>query len=231
MPGMPEGLPEALNGDVTESMMATLDDRIRDVERRLAEAEQEHEAARDKWQGADPYATKESREREGRLVEEGAATVRALRQQLYLLEEERCPLDGDIREAERELRGAKESLRWAWKKLQGGDPYATAASRERERKDCDDCQNEVYKAERRLEALREKQRVAKLGPRVSGVVKFFDSAKGFGFISCADGREAFVHQSAVETPPLQKGDRVDLNFGRGKKGPQAYNVRKPGLLP
>jgi hypothetical protein len=61
----------------------------------------------------------------------------------------------------------------------------------------------VYKAERRLEALREKQRVAKLGPRVSGVVKFFDSAKGFGFISCADGREAFVSRPS-RPPPSRK---------------------------
>jgi len=62
----------------------------------------------------------------------------------------------------------------------------------------------------------------------SGTVKWFDDAKGYGFISSDDGSDIFVHHSAIEgegRKTLAEGQRVDFDVVQGDKGPKATNVK------
>ena len=62
-----------------------------------------------------------------------------------------------------------------------------------------------------------------------GSVKWFNDAKGFGFISQEDGEDVLVHFSAVQAQgfkSLAEGDKVEFDVTRGPKGLQAANVRK-----
>ena len=64
-----------------------------------------------------------------------------------------------------------------------------------------------------------------------GTVKWFNDAKGFGFITCEDGTEVFVHHTAIASEgfrSLAEGEKVELDVVEGKKGPAAANVRKIG---
>jgi len=64
-----------------------------------------------------------------------------------------------------------------------------------------------------------------------GTVKWFNDAKGYGFITREDGEDVFVHFSAIQGDgfkSLQEGDRVTFEVVQGKKGPQAANVKKAG---
>ncbi len=63
---------------------------------------------------------------------------------------------------------------------------------------------------------------------MEGTVKWFNSTKGFGFITPSDGgNDVFVHQS--EAPgSLREGDRVEFEVSQGDKGPQAKNVQVVG---
>ena len=61
-----------------------------------------------------------------------------------------------------------------------------------------------------------------------GTVKWFNDAKGFGFISRQSGDDVFVHFSAVQSAgfrSLQEGQAVDFDVVKGPKGFQAENVR------
>jgi len=63
----------------------------------------------------------------------------------------------------------------------------------------------------------------------TGTVKWFNDAKGFGFISPSDGsKDVFVHFSAVTGDgfkTLAEGAQVEYDVAQGDKGPQAQNVR------
>ncbi len=62
-----------------------------------------------------------------------------------------------------------------------------------------------------------------------GTVKWFNDAKGYGFISQEGGEDVFVHFSAIQAQgfkSLAEGDKVEFEVTKGPKGLQAANVRK-----
>ena len=63
--------------------------------------------------------------------------------------------------------------------------------------------------------------------RQTGTVKWFNDAKGFGFITTEGGEDVFVHFSAIQGNgfrSLQEGARVEFEVTTGPKGLQAQNV-------
>lgn len=65
--------------------------------------------------------------------------------------------------------------------------------------------------------------------RMKGTVKWFNNAKGYGFIGREDGPDVFVHYSAIASEgykSLQEGDTVEFEITQGTKGPQAAEVTK-----
>ena len=59
-------------------------------------------------------------------------------------------------------------------------------------------------------------------------MKFFNSEKGFGFISREQGDDVFVHYSNIEGSgykSLEEGQQVEFDVGPGRKGEEAQNVR------
>ena len=62
---------------------------------------------------------------------------------------------------------------------------------------------------------------------MNGIVKWFNSEKGFGFISVEGGDDVFVHFSAIQGDgykSLEEGQSVQFDVVEGAKGPQASNV-------
>lgn len=67
--------------------------------------------------------------------------------------------------------------------------------------------------------------------RAIGTVKWFNDAKGYGFIGRPDGEDVFVHYSAIQGDgykSLSEGQEVEFDLEDSAKGPQAANVIKTG---
>jgi CspA family cold shock protein len=60
-----------------------------------------------------------------------------------------------------------------------------------------------------------------------GRVKWFSDQKGFGFIEVQDGKDVFVHRTALQGEgfALREGDEVEFEISQGPKGPQATKVK------
>ena len=65
--------------------------------------------------------------------------------------------------------------------------------------------------------------------RMKGTVKWFNNAKGYGFLGRENGPDVFIHYSAIASDgyrSLEEGDAVEFEIVQGQKGPQAANVSK-----
>ena len=70
-----------------------------------------------------------------------------------------------------------------------------------------------------------------MADRTIGTVKWFNAAKGYGFIAHEGGKDLFVHFSEIQDAckgyrSLNEGDQVEFTVGDSPKGPQATNVTK-----
>jgi CspA family cold shock protein len=68
-----------------------------------------------------------------------------------------------------------------------------------------------------------------MSERKTGTVKWFNDAKGFGFIQQDNGPDVFVHFSAIQADgfkSLAENDKVEFEITQGPKGPQAANVTR-----
>jgi cold shock protein len=69
--------------------------------------------------------------------------------------------------------------------------------------------------------------------RIQGTVKWFNSEKGYGFISRDDGDDVFVHYSEIQGDgfrSLNENDRVEFEVTQGRKGLQASKVIRADLV-
>lgn len=68
-----------------------------------------------------------------------------------------------------------------------------------------------------------------MAKRTTGVVRWFDGSKGYGYINCEDGQEVFVHHTALselDSPLLMQGDEVVFFLEQTVRGPQATGVTR-----
>ncbi|GKX67331.1 cold-shock protein [Inconstantimicrobium mannanitabidum] len=65
---------------------------------------------------------------------------------------------------------------------------------------------------------------------ITGTVKWYNSEKGYGFISCNNGNDVFVHHSQIKSngpeKDLAEGESVSFDVQDGAKGPMATNVHR-----
>jgi CspA family cold shock protein len=76
-------------------------------------------------------------------------------------------------------------------------------------------------------SLRKERQGATMSEREIGTVKWFNAAKGYGFIAREGAEDVFVHFSAIQTDgykTLDEGQRVEFSVEQGSKGLQAANV-------
>jgi CspA family cold shock protein len=62
---------------------------------------------------------------------------------------------------------------------------------------------------------------------MTGTVKWFNSEKGYGFITGEDGKDVFAHFSQIKSEgfkSLEEGQKVSFDVGQGQRGPQAENI-------
>ncbi|GAB4410367.1 MAG: cold-shock protein [Anaerolineae bacterium] len=70
-----------------------------------------------------------------------------------------------------------------------------------------------------------------MSQRLTGVVKWFNAQKGYGFIAREGGPDVFVHYTAIVGSGyrnLNEGDQVEFSITDGPKGPQASEVKRVG---
>jgi len=63
---------------------------------------------------------------------------------------------------------------------------------------------------------------------MKGTVKWFDAKKGYGFVTGDDGKDVFIHFSAIKMDgykKLEENQKVEFDVVDGQKGPQAANVK------
>jgi CspA family cold shock protein len=60
----------------------------------------------------------------------------------------------------------------------------------------------------------------------TGKIKFFNTDKGFGFITQNEGADLFFHVSELQAGSANNGDSVEFDVGESKKGPCAMNIRE-----
>lgn len=68
-----------------------------------------------------------------------------------------------------------------------------------------------------------------MAKRTTGVVRWYDGSKGYGYIQAPDGEEVFVHHSALQsgtTPLLSAGDEVSFFLESTFRGPEATEVSR-----
>jgi CspA family cold shock protein len=83
----------------------------------------------------------------------------------------------------------------------------------------------------KLQSSKEQEGAPYMSERLTGVVKWFNSQKGYGFIERDGGPDVFVHYSAIVGSGyrnLVEGERVEFSIADGPKGPQASEVVRVG---
>jgi CspA family cold shock protein len=92
---------------------------------------------------------------------------------------------------------------------------------------CSGCTADLQTIPRRVQRYTSKKKEI-VTVMEQGTVKWFNDAKGFGFLSRANGEDVFVHFSAIQSNgfrSLQEGQAVQFNVVKGPKGWQAENVQ------